>query len=322
MNETNLDHKKYMDFAYSLAELAADKGEVPVGAVVVRLSNGQIIGTGCNKCESTLSPLAHAEMEALSSACKALGGWRLEDCVLYVTLEPCMMCSGAVANSRIKHVYYGVKDNSAKGASEYLDNAECLGDKRCGQILTDFFRRRRLDMSKIKLIKAQTEDQLRRVEQMASEIWFEYFPQIIGEPQTKYMVQKFCTYNAMREFITKEDYIYYIIRKGGDDIGYTAVKPDGERLFLSKLYLRQSERGKKYSSSVMALHKKYAGENGFRAIWLTVNKNNQTAINAYEAMGFIRTGEKTADIGEGYVMNDYVYELSVDTAADTKTEKD
>ncbi len=312
MKESILDHKKYMDFAYMLAELAADKGEVPVGAVVVRVSNGEIIGTGCNKCESTLSPMAHAEIEALTNACTALGGWRLEDCVLYSTLEPCMMCSGAIINSRIKQTFYGAKDTSVPGASKLLENAVYLGDDRCGNILTEFFRKRRLDMSRIRLVKAGTDDQLHRVEAIADEIWHEYFPPIIGEDQTNYMVKKFCTTNAMKENISKDAYIYYLIKKGSEDVGYTAVKLDGDRLFLSKLYLRASERGKKYSSAVMELHKKYARETGKSSIYLTVNKHNGLAITVYEAMGFERVSDIVTDIGGGFVMDDYVYELPVE----------
>ena len=97
--------------AIELAKEAADEGEVPVGAVVVK--DGEIIATGRNRRESEKNALCHAEIEAINNACKALGGWRLFQCELYVTLEPCPMCAGAIINSRIKSVYFGAYDQKA-----------------------------------------------------------------------------------------------------------------------------------------------------------------------------------------------------------------
>ena len=96
-----------MKMALKLAEQAASMGEVPVGAVIVRESDGFIAGTGFNRREQTKSPLAHAELEAIEKASRALGGWRLTGCTLYVTLEPCPMCSGEILNSRIERIVFG-----------------------------------------------------------------------------------------------------------------------------------------------------------------------------------------------------------------------
>ncbi|MBQ7009797.1 MAG: nucleoside deaminase [Ruminococcus sp.] len=98
----------FMKEALSLAEKAYAEGEIPVGAVVVR--NGRIIGRGYNKCEAMKNPLLHAEIVAIEEAVAAVGDWRLSDCEMYVTLEPCAMCSGAIINSRIKTVYIAAKD--------------------------------------------------------------------------------------------------------------------------------------------------------------------------------------------------------------------
>jgi len=100
----------FMEKALALAKLAGDEGEVPVGAVVVKKSTGEIVGEGRNKRESAKNALAHAELIAIDEACKKLGGWRLPDCALYVTLEPCPMCCGAIINSRIDNVYFGAYD--------------------------------------------------------------------------------------------------------------------------------------------------------------------------------------------------------------------
>lgn len=103
--------KKFMKQALSLAKEAAKKGEVPVGALVVR--EGKVIGRGYNLRETKKSPTAHAEILAIEQAAKQLDSWRLEDCTLYVTLEPCPMCTGAIINSRIKRVVYGAFDLKA-----------------------------------------------------------------------------------------------------------------------------------------------------------------------------------------------------------------
>ncbi|MEG1104653.1 MAG: tRNA adenosine(34) deaminase TadA [Oscillospiraceae bacterium] len=101
----------YMRLAINEAQKAAEIGEVPIGAVIVR--NGEVISTAHNTRECEKNATHHAELLAIDAACKALGGWRLMDCELYVTLEPCPMCAGAIINSRIKRVIYGAKDAKA-----------------------------------------------------------------------------------------------------------------------------------------------------------------------------------------------------------------
>lgn len=106
-----MSENKFMRAALELAKQSALEGEVPVGAVVVK--DNEIVGTGRNRREYGKNALYHAEIEAIDNACKKLGGWRLWQCDMYVTLEPCPMCAGAIINSRIKAVYYGASDNKA-----------------------------------------------------------------------------------------------------------------------------------------------------------------------------------------------------------------
>ena len=101
----------FMDEALTLAREAAADGEVPVGCVIVR--GDTVVGRGRNRRETDKSALAHAEIEAIGEACRHLGGWRLWECTLYVTLEPCPMCAGAILNSRIRRVVYGAADTKA-----------------------------------------------------------------------------------------------------------------------------------------------------------------------------------------------------------------
>ena len=103
-----LDHEYYMEQALLLAREAARAGEVPVGCVIVR--GGEIVGRGRNRREEKQATCSHAEMEAIAEACRARGTWRLDACTLYVTLEPCPMCAGAIINARVPVVVYGARE--------------------------------------------------------------------------------------------------------------------------------------------------------------------------------------------------------------------
>ena len=114
-----MDDLKFMDEALILAAEAAAEGEVPVGCVIVR--NGEIVGRGRNRRETGKTALGHAEIEAIYDANKNLGGWRLWECTLYVTLEPCPMCAGAIINARIPRVVYGAKDAKCGACGSVCD---------------------------------------------------------------------------------------------------------------------------------------------------------------------------------------------------------
>ena len=143
-----MDHKDYMRRALELAAQAAAEGDVPVGCVIVR--DGQIIGEGRNRREENGDATAHAELEAIRDACARLGTWRLEGCTMYVTLEPCPMCAGAIINARIPRVYYGARD-SAMGAcggvlnlfmEDFPNRPALVGGilgEDCRRALADFF---------------------------------------------------------------------------------------------------------------------------------------------------------------------------------------
>lgn len=109
----------FMDAALELAAQAAAEGEVPVGCVIVR--RGKIVGRGRNRRETEKTALGHAEIEAIADACKNLGGWRLWECTLYVTLEPCPMCAGAIINARIPRVVYGASDDKCGACGSVCD---------------------------------------------------------------------------------------------------------------------------------------------------------------------------------------------------------
>lgn len=150
--EAAVTEEAYMRLALELAAEAAAEGEVPVGAVIVR--EGAVVGVGRNRRERARNALAHAEIEAIADACRRLGGWRLFGSTLYVTLEPCPMCAGAILNARIPRVYYGARD-SAMGAcggvlnlfmEDFPNRPALVGgvlEEECRAVLTSFFQKMR-----------------------------------------------------------------------------------------------------------------------------------------------------------------------------------
>jgi tRNA(adenine34) deaminase len=147
-----MTHEYWLLTALKLAKRAEICGDVPVGAIIIK--DNRIIGRGYNKREKHQNPMGHAEIMAITSAAKHLGSWRLEDCTLYVTLEPCPMCAAALVQCRIQSVYFGALDT--KGGAFSLGfgihNHQKLNHRygvhhipvdECGHILSEFFRRRR-----------------------------------------------------------------------------------------------------------------------------------------------------------------------------------
>ena len=143
-----------MQAALSLAKIAADKGDVPVGAIVVNEA-GEILGTGQNLREQSNDPTAHAEVIAIRQAAEKIGSWRLDDLTIVVTLEPCAMCAGAIAQSRIKRLVFGAWDEKAGAVGSVMDvirdpraltKVEVVAGimkKECSEVLRDFFNSKR-----------------------------------------------------------------------------------------------------------------------------------------------------------------------------------
>lgn len=316
----------YMQKALELAETAAADGEAPIGAVIVRKSDGKIVGMGRNTREKGRTALGHAEISAISDACKTLGGWRLSGCEMFVTLEPCPMCAGAIANARLDRVVFGASDGKNGFAGSKANLFDLCGSdtiikggvlrNECETELKSFFgslRKRKNGMNGIKLIKIESAEQVRNLAAIADEIWHEWFPSIISVEQIDYMIEKFQSEKAVTEQMKNDGYEYYYIHRNGEHIGYTAVKNDGDRLFLSKLYIKKEFRGHGYASAAFKIIKEMASERSLCAIWLTVNKHNASSVAVYEKLGFKRIGEGVTDIGNGYVMDDFFYQYDINS---------
>lgn len=151
--------EELMRQALALADLAAKDGEVPVGAVIA-MPDGTVVGKGRNRREQGKNALCHAELEAINEACRTLGGWRLWQCTLYVTLEPCPMCAGAIVNARIPRVVYGARDEKNGACGSVVDLCSLpnnyhpqvdsgLLEQECAERLQEFFQKLRRQLPKV-----------------------------------------------------------------------------------------------------------------------------------------------------------------------------
>ena len=151
-----MDDLELMTAALELAREAAKEGEVPVGCVIAR--SGEIVGRGRNRRETGKNALAHAEIEAINDACRTLGGWRLWECTLYVTLEPCAMCAGALLNARIPRVVFGASDGKYGACGSVCDLftmafnhhpqiTKGVKEDEAAALMQEFFRNLRMELA-------------------------------------------------------------------------------------------------------------------------------------------------------------------------------
>lgn len=162
-----------------------------------------------------------------------------------------------------------------------------------------------------------TNEQIKELASMANEIWHEYWPALIGDAQTDYMVEKFQSYEALARDIGSGEYEYWFLVDDLEDdriVGYTGgrVERDTRRMFISKIYLYAQERGKGYASRVVRFYERLCTMRDLDAMYLTVNKDNNLAIRAYEAKGFETIEAAETDIGGGFVMDDFIMEKKVE----------
>lgn len=168
-----------------------------------------------------------------------------------------------------------------------------------------------LETDTVTLIPVETDEQLKTLSEKANIVWHEFFPCILTEGQIDYMVEKFQSYDAMKNQMENDGYEYYFITADNTILGYTGIKKEANRLFLSKLYLLKENRGKGYASAAFEFLIQYCKENDLKSIYLTVNKQNERTISVYKKKGFEVIDTQVADIGNGYVMDDYIMEMKI-----------
>lgn len=159
---------------------------------------------------------------------------------------------------------------------------------------------------KVQYIPVVSEQEIEETAKLAAQIWHEFFVCILSNEQIDYMLEKFQSKKAMMRQIEKEKYQYYRMQLGQKYIGYMGIKEEGNRLFLSKLYIEKENRRKGYASQAFAFLEEYCKNKGLQSAYLTVNKYNEHSIEVYKKKGFQIIKSQVTDIGEGFVMDDYV----------------
>lgn len=166
-------------------------------------------------------------------------------------------------------------------------------------------------MESVRFCAVTRPEQVQVMCDMAARIWTEHYTPIIGAAQVTYMVEQFQSVPAVTRQLEREGYEYFLMDSGGQTAGYLGIQPADGKLFLSKLYLDASFRGKKLARRALEFLVEMCRQQGLSVIWLTVNRHNDGSIAAYHALGFQTVRTQAADIGNGYVMDDYIMEYEV-----------
>ena len=279
-----------MKRAISCGEKAKALGEVPVGAVIVR--EGKVIATGYNKRETGKNALLHAEIVAIDRACKKLGTWRLSDCDLYVTLEPCPMCTGAILNARIRRVFIGAMDPKAGCMGSVCDLTDLpfnhkpevirgVSEAECASLLSSFFRELRLEKKpmekEIRLRSFTLEDapDLRRF--LYPKRTEKTVSAMIGEWNTRLFEGRYCE--------------FFAVTADGSPVGYVQLcqQPDGS--VSAGAHIFSDFRGKGYGTKAVVLLLEKAREMGLSAVTARVRKTNVPSCKLCKTVGFAPVGE-------------------------------
>ena len=163
----------------------------------------------------------------------------------------------------------------------------------------------------IKFLKITHICDIQKLAVLASAIWHEAFADILSPEQIDYMIEKFQSFGAIKTAIDKDNYEYFFISDETGITGYTGIQQKDDKLFLSKLYIAKENRGRKIASEAFLFLEELARKRNLKSIWLTVNRNNTHAIEVYKSKGFSIIRTQITDIGNGFVMDDYVFEKNL-----------
>ena len=160
--------------------------------------------------------------------------------------------------------------------------------------------------------QAVTDAEIDEVARLADFIWHEHFAKILTVAQIDYMLDRFLSAAALQKAIREDGYEYYLVRHGGDTVGFIGIRPEDKKLFLSKLYLKKSSRGQGFATEMLAFVMTRAKVLGAEEVYLTCNKYNDNTLAIYRHWGFVTTDSVVTDIGGGYVMDDYIMAKAVE----------
>lgn len=161
-------------------------------------------------------------------------------------------------------------------------------------------------MNRATFVPAKTDGDIQTIADIAEEIWHQHFTPIIGEAQVNYMVEKFQSYPALSSQIHENGYEYFLIVSSHTPCGYIGIHQEDSSLFLSKLYIKKEFRGQHLATCGLRFLIELCRERGLDRVWLTCNKHNDNTLEIYRHLGFRITDEQVADIGNGFVMDDYI----------------
>lgn len=163
----------------------------------------------------------------------------------------------------------------------------------------------------INFVKIKSDSGIQKLAVLADKIWHEAFSEILSPEQIDYMIEKFQSFGAIKTAIDKDNYEYFFISDETGIAGYTGIQEADGKLFLSKLYIAKENRGRKIASKAFDFIETLARKRNLKSIWLTVNRNNTHAIEVYKSKGFSIIRTQVTDIGNGFVMDDFVFEKNI-----------
>ncbi len=289
----------FMARALRCAEKAKALGEIPVGAVVVR--EGKVIATGYNRRETGKNALLHAEVIALNRACKKMGGWRLSDCDLYVTLEPCPMCTGAIINARIRRVYIGTMDPKAGCMGSVCDLTKApfnhrpqvvsgILESKCAGILSDFFQTLRASKK-----KEPKKVSLRSFTREDVPVLKQYCYANRSEKSICTMIDEWNT--GLFEGRSSE---VFAVVAGDRIVGSLCFGAESFGVAFVEVCIFSDFRGKTYGTQALRRSLAVAKEKGYSSLTARVRKNSVPACRLGSRMGFVPFGEEVSSKGQEF----------------------
>lgn len=292
-----MSHEAFMHRALACAEKAKALGEVPVGAVIVK--DGKIIATGYNRRETGKNALLHAEIVALNRACKKVGGWRLSDCDLYVTLEPCPMCAGAIINARIRRVYIGAMDPKAGCMGSVCNLTELpfnhqpgvvsgILEAECSQQLSAFF----AEMRNLKKTE-QKEISLRTFTQNDLPVLKQYLYSNRSNQSISAIIDQWNT--KMLEGRYRES---FAVTVDNQPVGLLQLTEESAENVRIEVHIFSDYRGKTYGTQTVLKALFLAKEKGYFIATAQIRKNHIPSCRLSDSVGFLRAGEDVMAKGQ------------------------
>lgn len=288
------NHHKFMLESLKYAQLAFDEGEVPIGAVVVY--DNQIIGSGYNKRQNSFKVHAHAEIEAMNNAAEYLKSWNLEGCTLYVNIEPCPMCSGAIIQSHVSEVVYGAFEPNSGSMGSVLSMHEIDGfnhkvkvikgvlAEESSQLMKNFFNKVRLDKVKVKKVDEATFAECLK---LRLDVFVDEQGVSIEEELDEY------------DDLSRDDVVHIAAIKSGEVLGTARYVIKNSQYKIGRVAVAKEARGLKVGTKMLQYIEKQALNNGIESMILGAQI---VATNFYRSLGYIEYGDIFDDAGIAHIM--------------------